>query len=1058
MLTLHQSNRLEHLARRLSELLGRPVDDPLQADWVVVQHPGMARWLSLNLADHLGIAANLEFPLPAVFVWRAFGQLLDQVPECNSYQPNALAWRLYALLAEVDSARAAEPLAAYLEAGDELRGFQLAEELARLYDRYLLYRPEWIDAWERGETAVAGDDWLAQLWRRLSRQEPRHWVSLQQQFFARTAEGDRCGLPQTVYLFGLPTLSPGYLQILHRLAEFIDVHLFLLNPCAAHWADIVAPQTQARMELRGEAESLYLEVGHPLLASLGRQGRDFFAAINELDPGSDELFEASAQVTLLARLQNQILHLESPEAGSAADDSIALHLCHSPMREVEVLYDQLLAMFEELPGLAANEILVMTPEIDRYAPLIEAVFGEPGDRPAIPFRVSDRSLLQRNPLAAALLELLELPGSRYTLGQLLSLLEQPAIQRRFGLDETALESITQWLRLAGVRWGRDGESKAAFGLPPDAANTWQAGLQRLLLGYAMPGGSDDLWRDVLPLDAVEGSSAEQLGGLLDFCHRLFALEHRLNSGRSIAAWQETLLQLMQEFFLPDDESQEQADDVRGIIQQLADEAKQADFVVEVPLRVISYRLRVLFEGADSRGFLGGGITCCALAPMRSLPFRVVCLLGMNDGAFPRRQPEPGFDLMSGRFRFGDRSRRVDDRYLFLETLISARDRLYISYVGHSQRDNSPLPPAVVVDELCDTLRAMTGASGLARMLHQHPLQPFSPAYFEARPGLYSYSTQRREAAMRVGRGERVDAPLAPAPLGTAEAAETEHAVLLDALIDFFVNPPRLFARERLQVSLEAVAELPEEREPFELERFARLDDERTMVEALLQGVSAATLSQRLKAGGHLPHGQAGSLELERMLARADAMASRIRPLLAGSDRAGCDIDLPLAGGRLSGRLHDLLPAGRLAYTTEYFHPYLLLRHWIEHLALNLAEPPGIAGETHLLEGERQGLYRMPENPRAHLQGLVNLYREGHERPLPFYPATAWAYMEGLAGGGVEKALERARIRWFGNSYQGGDALKPYNRLLWPDGDCFTAEFGTLAETILGPLLQHLEWR
>ncbi|MEJ2455036.1 MAG: exodeoxyribonuclease V subunit gamma [Candidatus Thiodiazotropha sp.] len=1055
MLTLHQSNRLENLARRLSELLGRPVDDPLQADWVVVQHPGMARWLSLTLADSLGIAANLEFPLPAVFVWQAFRQLLEEVPERDSYQPNALTWRLYAVLAGMDLEHAAKPLAAYLETGDALRGFQLAQELAGLYDRYLLYRPEWIDAWERGEPAIAGDDWQADLWRRLSRQEPRHWVSLQQQFFSRTIDGDLSGLPGTVHLFGLPTLSPGYLQILNRLSESLDIHLFLLNPCAAHWADIVAPQTQARMQLRGEAESLYLEVGHPLLASLGRQGRDFFAAINELDPGSEELFETSGQGTLLARLQNQILHLESPEAGIAADDSIALHLCHSPMREVEVLYDQLLAMFENLPGLSPNEILVMTPEIDRYAPLIEAVFGEPGDRPAIPFRVSDRSLLQRNPLATALIELLELPGSRYTLGQLLSLLEQPAIQRRFGLDEAALESVTQWLSLAGVRWGRDGESKTGFGLPPESANTWRAGLQRLLLGYAMPNTAEDLWRDVLPLDAVEGTAAEQLGGLLDFCHRLFALEQRLSPARSVADWQETLLQLLQEFFLAVDEHQEQADDLRGIIQQLADEANQAGFEDAVPLPVISYRLRALFEAADGRGFLGGGVTCCALAPMRSLPFRVICLLGMNDGAFPRRQPEPDFDLMSGRFRFGDRSRRVDDRYLFLETLLSARERLYISYVGRSQRDNSPLPPAVVVDELCDTLRVMTGESGLAQMCHQHPLQPFSPAYFEASPGLYSYSSQRREAAMRVGRGELVETSLAAAPLAPAEA---DPAVPLDGLIDFFVNPPRLFARERLQVSLEAVADLPEEREPFELERFARLDDERALVEARLQGVSSATLSQRLKASGRLPHGQAGSLELERMLARADAMVSRIQPLLAGVERSGCDIDLPLVGGRLSGRLHDLLPSGRLAYTTDRFYPYLLLRHWIEHLALNLAQPPGSGRETHLLEGEHQGLYRVTEDPQVHLQSLMKLYWEGHERPLPFYPATAWAYMDGLAGGGADKALERARSKWLGNSYQGGDAQKPYNRLLWPDGECFTSEFGSLAEAILGPLLEHLEWR
>ncbi|MEJ2466225.1 MAG: exodeoxyribonuclease V subunit gamma [Candidatus Thiodiazotropha sp.] len=1057
MLILHQSNRLEYLARRLAERLGQPVRDPLRPDWVVVQHPGMARWLSLELAQTLGIAANIEFPLPAVFVWELFRQLLDEVPQQDRYQPQRLTWRIHDLLTQRHLADDSSPLSGYLASGDELRRFQLAQELATLYDRYLLYRPDWIDAWERGESAVDGDGWQAELWRDLVASEGRHWVSLQQRFFSQSPDTDNLDLPPRLYLFGVPTLSPGYLQIINRVAQTIDVHLFLLNPCATHWADIVPRQTQARQELNSSADELYLEVGHPLLATLGRQGRDFFAAINELDPGSEELFEPADHDSLLARLQNQILQLEAPESGAIADDSISFHLCHSPMREVEVLYDQLIAMFEAIPHLSPNDILVMTPEIDRYAPLIEAVFGEPGDRPAIPFRISDRTLLQRNPLAASLLGLLELPGSRYTMGQLLNLLQQSAIQRRFGLDEAAVEALTQWLIAAGIRWGRDGESKSAWGLPTDSGNTWRAGLQRLLLGYAMPGGADELWRQILPLDAAEGGMAEVLGGLLACCDRLFNLEDELAASRTVSAWRDDLLDLLQTFFQVDSERQEQLDELREIVQQFAEEAVEAGFTGKISLELVRYRLQAMLEGGDGRGFLGGGVSCCALAPMRSLPFRVICLLGMNDGAFPRRQPSPGFDLMAGAFRLGDRSRRVDDRYLFLETLISARERLTISYVGRSQRDNSPLPPAVVVDELCDTLRQMTGESGLAQMTHRHPLQSFSPAYFEGSPGLFTYSAQRREAAMRVARGERSDAPLAPLPLSQVEAAESTDLPLA-GLLDFFSNPPRLFARERLQLSLEAVAELADDREPFELDRFLRHDNERALVEALLRGVPAETLSKRLIAAGELPHGQTGDLEFKRMLTQAEAMVKQLRPLLAGGERSGRDINLLLADCRLSGRLHDLLPSGRLVYTTDRFHPYLLLRHWIEHLSLNLAAPSGIARETHLVEGERYGIYHSPDDPKALLESLVALYREGLNRPLPFYPATAWAYMEGLARGGEEKALERAQNKWYGNAYQGGDAVKPYNRLLWPDGDCFGPGFGSLAQAILEPLLAHLEWR
>jgi exodeoxyribonuclease V gamma subunit len=363
---------------------------------------------------------------------------------------------------------------------------------------------------------------------------------------------------------------------------------------------------------------------------------------------------------------------------------------------------------------------------------------------------------------------------------------------------------------------------------------------------------------------------------------------------------------------------------------------------------------------------------------------------------------------------------------------------------------------VVVDELCDTLRCMSGEEGLAELIHHHPLQPFSPDYFKSLPGLFSYSESCREAAMRVGRGMRSDTALTPAPLAEAHRAIVPE-VSLERLSGFFTNPPRMFARERLQLRLESVAELPQEREPFELDRFERLDGEHEMVEALMCGAIPEDLLGRLEATGRLPHGEAGRLIFKGMLQHAEATTARLRRRLAGAERSVYDIDLSLPRGRVSGRLRPLSVAGLLAYTTARFYPHQLVRHWIEHLLLNLAKPPGVAPQTHLLEGEREGIYHPPEDAGVLLEELLELYRQGQDRPLPFYPATAWAYMKGLSDGDRQQAMQRARTQWYGNRHQAGDAAKPYNRLMWPDGNCFTAEFGSVIETILEPLLAHLEW-
>ncbi|MCU7830504.1 MAG: exodeoxyribonuclease V subunit gamma [Candidatus Thiodiazotropha sp. (ex Myrtea sp. 'scaly one' KF741663)] len=1054
MLTLHQSNRLDRLAKQLSLLLSQPVGRPLDPETVVVQHPGMARWLSLETASLLGLSANLHFPLPAAFIWQIFHALLPDVPSLDRYQPNRLAWRIHSLLKKVEATDIYQPVTDYLNDGDEVKHFQLAQQLAALYDRYLVYRPEWTLAWEAGHAELPGDAWQADLWRRLVAEEPVHWVSLQQQFFNLDTIAELQELPARIFIFGVPTLSPGYLEIIHRLAEFMDVHLFLLNPCEAHWAEIVSPQTQARLERKSQGEQLYLEVGHPLLASLGRQGRDFFAAINELDPGSDTSFETAVGEGLLQRLQNQILQLEPPIPEPQWDHSIAFHACHSPMREVEVLYDQLLAMFEEMPDLSPSEILVMTPEIDRYAPLIEAVFSEPGDRPGIPFRVSDRSIQQTNPLATTFLEILQLPGSRYGVGAMLSLLENPAVRCRFALDSTALDVITEWIQMASIRWGRDGKSKSAHGLPPDANNTWQAGLRRLLLGYAMPGESDSLWHGTLPLDSVEGAAAEKLGGLLSFCNAVFGLESTLHESRSVSDWEVRLIALMEQFFLPGEESQGDAERLRTIIHQLATEAQEARFDDVVSLDLIQLRLQALLAAPDNRGFLGGGVSFCALAPMRSLPFRVICLLGMNDGAFPRQQPVLDFDLMNRQFRFGDRSRRVDDRYLFLETLISARDRFYVSYVGRSQRDNSSMPPSVVVDELRDTLLLMVGEKGLETITCQHPLQPFSPDYFSPESKLFSFSQQRREAAMLVGQGPNKLVPLLGVPL---PLKETDAEVSLQALIQFFTNPPRSFVRERLLLALETAESLPDEREPFALERFERLDLERGLVESLLQGETADTRFANFQAAGTLPHGQAGRADFQHMLSHALSIADRVKQLQLGDVPSMLDLDYQFDGVRLTGRLMGVTHRGLLAYSTETLYPYQLLNHWIRHLTLNLIAPKAVELQTQLLEGNRAGHFRPVEYPQHYLEMLIGHYQEGYNRPLRFYPATSWAYVEGLKSGGEEKAMDRAQAKWYGNRGMTGDAQKPYNRLLWPDGSFFTQSFESNAVEILQPLMDHLEW-
>ena len=1055
MLRLYQSNRLEILTQRLVELLSAPVDSALAPETLVVQHPGMARWLALEIADQAGICANMCFPLPAAFIWEMLSIFLPDAPLTNRFAPELLKWRIFELLGELDDQPLFTPVQNYLQQDDERRRFQLAERLAGLFDRYLVYRPDWIMQWEAGQSAIPGDAWQAEVWRLLTPEHELHWVGLQQKLFSFSGERP-VGLPSRMFLIGVPTLSPGYLQIIQWLAQWMDIHLLLLNPCETHWADIVDYKELARQELAADGSELYLDVGNSLLASLGRQGRDFFAAINDLDPGSEELFAEPGDKTLLSRLQQQILKLEAPSSTDLEDDhSIRFHIFHSAMREVESLYDQLLAILDEKTELTPADILVMTPDIATYAPLIDAVFAVPGDRPAIPYRISDLALQHANHQITAFLELLKLPGSRFTVNQMLGLLEIPAVQQRFGLDEIALEELTNWITAANIRWGRDGASKSSLGLPNEPRNTWRAGLEQLLLGFAMPAESVELWQGVAPLNAVEGSSAEWLGGLLSFCEAVFRLEEQLVNPRSLAAWCELLLGLIDDFFTTDNDRELSLQQLRDGIQQLRVDAETAGFSGLVSLPLVREQLEQNFSRPTSQGFLGGGVSFCALAPMRSLPFQVVCLIGMNEGNFPRQQPVLGFDLMGRQFRFGDRSRRADDRYLFLETLISARQIIYLSYVGRSARDNSSLPPCVLIDELRDYLAAQIGDAGLSSLTQTHPLQPFSPDYFMAEKGFFGYSSRMRGVARLVGQGQEQPRPLVAQPL--VDQAQELERLGLNQLLDFFTNPARTFARQRLNLQLESAGALLDEREPFTLDRYTGEALQQELVSVLLDGRSGREFYQQLDARGVLPHGKPGERYFEQLMNAAQQMKARLLALELGKQLPAQEFEMPCDGVILDGRLRGLYPTGQVAFSVGGFHPYQKLSLWIRHLVLSQLQPAGIECASVWLEQGTEGRFRQVDDPQLQLDKLLNFYRQGMQAPLHFYPGSSWAYAESLiTKGNAETAENAAQSKWRGNDFHPGERDRPYHRLLMPGDSMLNTAFFEISLAVFKPLIEHLE--
>jgi exodeoxyribonuclease V gamma subunit len=1090
MLRLHTSNLLETLAERLAETLRKPLPSPLQPEVVVVQSQGMARWLKLELAERQGVCANYSFPFPKVFCAEVLASNAASPDEGSALDREVMLWELLRLLPDLLPQPEFSPLKNYLvDPADVRKRFQLSSQIANLFDQYLVFRPDLILAWDQGLPGTADlkdnqhEVWQAALWRRLHQEKPgQHPAALLKGFGEQAARPDfkPRDIPARISIFGISALPPSYLQVFCALGARIDVHLFLLQPSKEYWGQIVNAREAERLLRaagKGDAASseLHLEAGNRLLASMGHLGRDFLNLV--LDAGDwdeDRAFSEPPGTDLLQHIQADLFHLrdrgreDCPRLSiGPADASLRVHSCHSRLREVEVLYDHLLDWFARDPKLAPRDVLVMTPDIEAYAPFIQAVFDSPEESSKrIPFSVADRGLCSASQVVDAFLNLLSLPATRLEATSVLRILETEAVRMKFGLAESDLDIVRAWVRGTNIRWGQDAKQRESLGLPGLAENTWQQGMERLFAGYAMAGKGERMFQGVLPYDDVEGGSAEALGHFAEYLKQLFDLVAKLRERRTIGEWEAILLSALEGLFQPQESQVPETLLIRSTLRGLASKAAEAGCAEPVDLAVILESLnQLLAEDRFGSGFITGGVTFCALKPMRSIPFKVICLIGMNDGAFPRTDRHLSFDLMAQKPRLGDRSLRADDRYLFLETLLSARERLHISYVGQSIRDNSEAPPSVLVSELLDYVAQAYELPGhdivKDHVLVRHRLQAFSPAYFAAQDGrLFSYSAENCRAshcgqAARVVPASFLDVPL------TAPEAEWR-TVDAGALAEFFCNPARWLVTHRLGLRFGEQDEALEEVEPFAVAALDGYAIRQDLVNMGLKGASVKDALQLMKASGRLPLGEAGAVHFRGLQADVQAFLEQLGPHFGAGYVDPITVDHTLGEFRLVGEIRRCTAKGSLHFRCASIKPKDLLRFWVQHLVLNVALPGGPYSNAILVGSDKA--FEAPPLARAPelLAGLLDLYWKGLTTPLKFFPQTAWAYADAVlkqeAGRSRQEPIGVARVKWEGHSFTGapGECEDPYFDLCFRNVDPLDEEFQQTARAVFEPLLSALK--
>ena len=935
-------NQLEQLRNLAVSWMKEHPLSPLEQETILVQSNGIAQWLKLALAedvidDGYGIAAAINIQLPARFLWQTYRAVLGEqaVTKQSPLDKEPLTWRLLRLLPQYLNRPSFTALKQFLsDDTDQRKQYQLAEQLADLFDQYQVYRSDWLQDWLEGhdqlknvhgkaKPIVSEQLWQPALWRLLLNDLGADIMKgsragVHQQFidYCKQSTTPPNGLPKRISIFGISALPAQMVEALAALSKFTQVMIYVHNPCQYHWLDIIEGKQLLRHEYRRQKKKINrLQIqdlhqhGHPLLAAWGKQGRDYINLLDSYDDPNSyqqrfglingakiDLYETPDTNTLLGQLQDDILELRAlPETRSqwpaidiTKDHSIRFHIAHSPQREIEILHDQLLELFNTDNTLRPRDIIVMVPNIDQYTPFIQAVFGQidKHDNRYIPFALSDRNKRNIDPLLIALEYLLQLPDSRFTVTDILDLLDVPAIREKFNWQEQDLPILHRWIHQAGIRWGLNTKQRNNLGLYQSSEqNSWFFGLRRMLLGYAM-GKTQQPWQNIQAFDEIGGTQANLIGSLVQFIAILDELQQKLSQQWLPLEWASLLRQLLEQLFAPLQEKDQQLIiELSNLLDEWLTVCDEAGLNEPLPLTIVR---EAWLSGMDkerfTQNFIAGSVSFCTLMPMRAIPFKIICLLGMNDGDYPRPANHVDFDLMAKDYRPGDRSRREDDRYLLLEALLSARQKVYISWVGRNIRDNTERPPSVLIGQLQDHIasgwHAINNESLLSQLTHIHALQPFSQRYFNHHSDWFSYA---KEWSGLYDKTINIEAtatiPLTPFPI--------EAILTPEQLARFLKHPVRYFFNHRLKVSFNTDRALLENNEPFALNGLQHYQIMKQLLEHCIRHNQDAEETEqilqaqisRLQLSGQLPMAGFGSMLAAELIQQLTPLLQQHRQII-----------------------------------------------------------------------------------------------------------------------------------------------------------------------------------
>ncbi|OQY01107.1 MAG: exodeoxyribonuclease V subunit gamma [Desulfobacteraceae bacterium 4572_130] len=1114
MFNIIKSNKLEYLFQGFARVIENCDKDPFVLEWICVQSRGMKQWISLEIAKKFGICANISYFFPKDIIEKIFISLNCMDDLKISLNKDILLWKIMGLLPELIKLPEFQGIKNYIKDDNTgIRLFQVSEKIAQIFDNYQVYRPKMILKWQENNENYgikeSSDLWQPILWKKIVDHNVYNHIALGTKYFFENIKKKQLikslskKLPQRISFFGISFLPPVFLKVLEQTSNYIEINFFLFSPCNQFWGYITSEKQREKISLKKaeiniSQEDFYLEQGNPLLASMGMSGKNFHLLVENIDcyePFSDlwqdPIFESK---TMLSYIQSDILNLvhrkknkdKVPVKIPDNDRSIFIHCCYSPMREVQVLKDQLLNLFQENPDLKPDDIIVMVPDINCYNSYIETVFSI---EEKIPFTINDRTKKSDSETFVTFLQILRASKTRLNLNEVINILSRKSVGLKFNILDHNLKFIHKISQKAGICWGIDSNHRKFHGFPEFHENTWEFGLQRLMLGYAMPEKHDSLFWGILPLESYEGNEIQILGRFALFyntlCECLKNLAGSRTRHKTFDHWVEVFKEIL---FSMIDNNKDNKEDYKYILDTLEDIKTKADnamYFNEISFETALAFLEQRIEITESYStFFTGGVIFCNLVPMRSVPFKVVALMGMDDLSFPRKNISESFDLIKKYPKTGDRIIKYEEKYLFLEALLCARQNFLITYTGMNIKDNSIIPCSSVINELIETINDSFIFSEKYNVVINHPLQPYNDKYFmeKSRPQFFSFSKHYKKIAQIIRKKnykKHIKKDFILNPLNNL--SKEEYFITIDDLISFFRMPVEYMMKNRLGIIFPKYHDYSNDREPIEIHGLENYFLGQSLLEKMLKKKSENIKDFYIyfKALGMLPHGKKGEIEFKETAENVKFLYNKAVSHISG-DIKKIPLNIKINNTYITGNIGNISKHSRhkVIFAKPSFK--IILKAWINHVFLNAVTNDRKYSTFLTLRSLRDKANKGAETiyfkPIKHecksiLSDIIDLFWRGMNRPLIFFPETSWSFANNLVKiddysldkNNIYKAAKVSSKKWYDSYNQTGESLNKYVALCFKNKDFLNdilyfnkSEFVDNSIKISKPVIENIE--